>query len=394
MRTFVLIGLLLAANAFSLRRRVTNRQSLVARDGEITLPGVGSNSDPEMAPANPLDLKQVKGALSKKMGKIHNDYGKYLNDKANAMGVTEDGLAAVLAIESGGQGFDGNGRMMIRFENHVFYKQYTADGSDATKVATFDKYFKFNKTVTYKGHMWRQDENSEWVSVHPSKSQQDMEWKVLQFAQSLDDTAALSSISMGGGQIMGYNFPDLGYPNVQDMFKAFSVKLSVQFDALVSFINAHSRCKTGLQTADYVLFALCYNGKGKKEKYGADIKAAADAYAALFPEIIEAQLKDLTEAVTNEEEQQMDVDEDEIVEHKALGAEHKRMSEDGEEEDDPLDEADDPAEAKAESEDQEPTAPTESATDLLQNAKADLPSSNSQDDLSDIEKVGALTESD
>ncbi len=56
------------------------------------------------------------------------------------MSVDARDLAAVLKEESGGSGFL-NGNMIIRFENHVFYKYYTNNGTDTSKVAIFNQHF-------------------------------------------------------------------------------------------------------------------------------------------------------------------------------------------------------------------------------------------------------------
>jgi len=47
-------------------------------------------------------------------------------------------LAGVLKAESSGNGFASNGKMIIRFENHVFYRYFTNSGKDAAKVAIYN----------------------------------------------------------------------------------------------------------------------------------------------------------------------------------------------------------------------------------------------------------------
>lgn len=50
-------------------------------------------------------------------------------------------LSAVLKVESNGNGFSADGLMVIRFENHVFYKYYTDSGKDAARVKIFNEHF-------------------------------------------------------------------------------------------------------------------------------------------------------------------------------------------------------------------------------------------------------------
>lgn len=62
------------------------------------------------------------------MKDIYNTKGKFIDDEAKSMGVHPEDLAGVMKVESSGNGFDNNGRMIIRFENHIFYDYYTSKG--------------------------------------------------------------------------------------------------------------------------------------------------------------------------------------------------------------------------------------------------------------------------
>ena len=121
---------------------------------------------------------------------------------------------AVLAIESGGRGFAADGRMIIRFENHLFFRQWGQTNRDV-----FAKHFSFNSEKNWQEHRWRQFTNQPFADFHGT---QDGEWRVFSFARTLDDTAAKLSISMGGPQIVGFNYPTLGYESVHQMYDAFS----------------------------------------------------------------------------------------------------------------------------------------------------------------------------
>lgn len=225
--------------------------------------------DPTMAPADLVDVSKLKGD-ELTMASIYNTRGKYLSDQAKALGVPVEALAAVLKVESGGRAFSNDGRTIIRFENHQFYKYW-----GKTHQADYDQHFKHSATESWKGHQWRKDATGAWIDSHKN---QDGEWEQMAYARSLDDTAALQSASYGAGQVMGFNYASLGFASVQDMVKAFDAGIKGQLDGMIAFIKNNKACMDALKAGDYTAFATSYNGPGQAATYGALIKAAADAY--------------------------------------------------------------------------------------------------------------------
>lgn len=225
--------------------------------------------DPAMKPEDEVDAALLAGT-ERQMAGIYNARGKYLKEKGTELGAKASALAAVLKIESGGRGFSPDGRQIVRFENHVFRKQW-----GAAHAATFEKHFQHDTKEGWKGHKWRKAADGEWQTFHGNQVK---EWEVLTFARSLDETAALRSASYGAGQIMGFNHKSVGYDDAAAMVKEFDAGIRPQLDAVIAFIQSHPNCLKGLKTDDYVLFARCYNGAGKEAEYGALIKGAADAY--------------------------------------------------------------------------------------------------------------------
>lgn len=221
-----------------------------------------------MTPSDPIPLNQYSG-LNRTMAEIYNKFGAYIKTKAVNLGISTAGAAGVLKCESGGEGFSDNGKMIIRFENHIFYDEW---GKHAPQ--TFDNYFYGARS--WKNHKFRRGANGPWESFHGN---QNKEWEVLDIARELNDTAALRSISMGAAQIMGFNHATLGYDNVQDMFEAMCASLPKQLDGLFAFIAASNTCMRGLKSGDYTTFARGYNGPGQAQTYGRLISAAASAYA-------------------------------------------------------------------------------------------------------------------
>ena len=231
---------------------------------------VTKGDDGTLAATDKIDLSKHSG-LDRKMADIYNTKGSYLKDAASALGISPAAAAAVLKVESGGAGFSSLGKMIIRFENHVFYKRWGKANS-----ATFQKHFRYGAGQSWKGHEFRADANGSWGSFHGNQGK---EWDVLEFARKLNNDAALQSISMGIAQIMGFNYAGLGYSSVQEMFDHMAGGLRPQLDGMFSFIKNKKTCIDGLRGGDYVKFATGYNGSGQAASYGALIETAAKAYA-------------------------------------------------------------------------------------------------------------------
>ncbi|MCC7448027.1 MAG: DUF3380 domain-containing protein [Anaerolineae bacterium] len=210
------------------------------------------------------------------VARIWNSYGGLLGKLAAKLSVPVNAAVAVLAAESGGNAFDPSGRLIIRFENHIFYQYWGAAHRDV-----FNRYFTFDASSPangWRGHLWRPDENSGWLPFHGN---QDAEWRVLTLARALDDTAALSSISMGAPQVMGFNFKRLGYDKVQTMFYQFARSANAQILGLFDFVrgmDAASPAIRALQRRDYRTFASIYNGPGNAATYSDIIQRYVAAY--------------------------------------------------------------------------------------------------------------------
>ena len=138
---------------------------------------------------------------------------------------------------------------------------------------TFAAHFKFDPKAHWKGHAFRQDTNSEWQAFH---GHQDKEWQVLKFARTLDDTAALKSISMGGPQVMGFNHNKIGYANVQQMFDDFNRDIRYHIFGLFDFLDANTISE--LEHEEFCEFAKHYNGPGQAQAYGGRIQKYYEAF--------------------------------------------------------------------------------------------------------------------
>lgn len=223
--------------------------------------------------STPISLDGLSG-LDRTMAAIHNDYGGYLARKSKETGYPEAGLAAVIKVESGPLGgFNLDGTPVIRFENHIFKRQLRDN-------ALFAKHFRINNSrQVWKGHQVRYTADGPWEDFHGNQAK---EHRVLALARTLNEGAALRSQSMGIVQIMGFNHVKIGYRDVVEMWNDQSVNVEPQLTAFLSFVSNTPACHRGLLASDYVTFAGGYNGSGQKERYGAWIQDAADAYARVL----------------------------------------------------------------------------------------------------------------
>ncbi len=206
--------------------------------------------------------------------RIWNKYGGLLEPLANKIGIDPGVAVAVVAVESSGSGFGADGRMIIRFENHLFWSNW-----GKANAATYNQFFQFNQTVKWTGHKFRTQANAPWQDVHTSS--QASEWTALTQARTFDDQAAKQSISMGLGQILGSNHRVIGYDTVDAMFDAFSADERFQLLGFFNFVKNDQRQVNALQANDFVAFARIYNGSGQPEHYGGLIKGVYDGFKAL-----------------------------------------------------------------------------------------------------------------
>jgi len=216
--------------------------------------------------------------LEKIVANTWNKFGGLLTVLAQELKIDPAVAVAVLAVESGGRGFGLDGRMLIRFENQIFFDQWGRRNPDR-----YNQHFMFNPEKRWIDHKWRPAPDQDWREFHGNQA---AEWEVFSFARTLHDTAAKLSISMGGPQIMGFNFAACGYESVQQMFDAFSANERNQIIGFFDFVQGpspNSRRVLALQSQDFETFASMYNGPGQAAKYGSLIRNVYDLFHKLKP---------------------------------------------------------------------------------------------------------------
>lgn len=184
---------------------------------------------------------------------------------------------AVLLVESGGRNFDRTGRLVIRFENHVFWQRW-----GKRQPETYRAHFAFDEARRWQGHRFRKDPEGSWEEVHGAG--QDGEWRVFELARRLDEGAALESISMGGPQIMGFNHHLIGYESPAEMLDRFAADGRFHLLGLFDFIKGPgttSRMLQALQRGQLEEFASHYNGPGQAARYAGRIARYHDAWNGL-----------------------------------------------------------------------------------------------------------------
>ena len=188
---------------------------------------------------------------------------------------------AILCVESTGRGFasDGQttrpGRMIIRFENHVFWKYW-----GKSHPSDFSAHFKFDPSRAWRGHKFRRSAKGKWVLSH--RKGQPGEWEAFELARSKHEEFALYSISMGLPQIMGFNHARIGYKSAKKMFDSFNSGERNQIIGLFDFVNADSKMIRLLRKEDFAAFAKLYNGPARAAVYADRLEKYCQEFKVLM----------------------------------------------------------------------------------------------------------------
>lgn len=234
----------------------------------------GAALDP--SPEERIEVASGAPAGDRALARTWNRYGRFLSSVSDALDLDVATGVAVLDVESGGTAFGADGRLVIRFENHVFWRRWGREHPDA-----FGRHFSFDPRRTWQGHRMRTDPSAAFESFH---GRQSGEWKAFELARSLHEGAALLSISMGLPQIMGFNHARLGYGTPKAMFDRFSADVRSHLVGLFDFIKgsgATSSMLEALRTRRFEDFATRYNGRGQAARYGGLVAARVKRFGEL-----------------------------------------------------------------------------------------------------------------
>jgi hypothetical protein len=226
-----------------------------------------------LTPARKLTAPGGAGQSALNAVRIWSKYGGVLEPLSARIGIDKGVAVAVIAVESGGSGLGPDGRMIIRFENHLFWSHWGKNNP-----AAYNQYFVFDQNTSWRGHKYRPQPNGPWLEVHQN---QNSEWAAFNLASTIDAVAAKKSISMGLTQILGSNHRAIGYASPDAMFAAFAADEKFQLLGFFNFVKNDQRQIAALRNRDYVGFARIYNGPGQPEFYGGLIRGVADGIGTL-----------------------------------------------------------------------------------------------------------------
>ncbi|MEO8564000.1 MAG: N-acetylmuramidase domain-containing protein [bacterium] len=255
----------------------------VRLDSTPVADGFLCHNDELCAPTLPLVPEQTINAnkgitpMEQAAAKTWNRYGGVLGPLCQSTSITPAAAIGVLCVESSGQGMTDSGRLIIRFENHVFWDQW-----GKRNEADFRAHFSYDATKRWTKHRYRQSAADAWKTSHGVG--QGAEWEAFNIARALNDDAAMQSISMGAPQIMGFNHAAIGYDSARAMFDRFQADERYHILGLFDFVKGGgktSRMLEALRRGQYDQFATYYNGNGQAAAYGAKIRAAASAYSSV-----------------------------------------------------------------------------------------------------------------
>jgi len=176
-------------------------------------------------------------------------------------------LMAILDIESGAA-FADDGRMVIRFEAHIFKSEL---GNDEL----FNRHFRIADSQPWaEQQFYRLTPDDEWTPIHTwsgtFEERQNSEWETFYLAQSLSREATMRSISMGRGQIMGFNHARIGYPSAEAMFQAFARQADGDAAQVIGFVNYmldNPALVRAIKERNWRAIAAAYNGAGGVDVY-------------------------------------------------------------------------------------------------------------------------------
>lgn len=175
---------------------------------------------------------------------------------SNLLSVGVARVRAVLKVEAAGSGYDKQGRVLILFEPHVFWRCLPARLRGAAQA----------RGLAY----------PKWgTRRYPADS-----YPIFLKAFDFDPEAACKACSYGLPQILGENHEAAGYPTAQAMFEAFRDKGEDEhIAALGRFIRKNPQMHAALKRGDMAGFASRYNGPGyRKNAYDTRLVKAEQFY--------------------------------------------------------------------------------------------------------------------
>ena len=248
-----------------------------------------------LEPSHPISIEASWPQERRELARTYNRLGGLLAPLAARARLEVPAILAVWQVESGG-GAHVAGRAIIRFENHLLWRSWGQHDPER-----FDAHFQFGGRppmtdpnrcdAPFRCHRYRPaatstDSAPQWRPVHPAHGGPDDEYAALQLAQGLaGDEPALTSISIGGPQILVANYARLGYDSAREMYEAFQASETAHLLGFADFCehdSAHGDTLQRLRDHDWSGFARRYNGSGQVARYATRLQAAYEEASQLF----------------------------------------------------------------------------------------------------------------
>ena len=169
-----------------------------------------------------------------------------ISAEAKRLGIQEAFAKAIVNVEAGKSGLNPDGTLKIRFEAHVFNNQLSQRGIKEKHGAW--------------GSSTLNGRNVDGVSCEGGQGNEHACFKK---AMEINKEAALNSISMGLGQIMGFNASASGYSSAEEMFNRFSGTAGgepEQIRAMFRLIEKSPGMLSAARSCDFNRFSAAYNG--------------------------------------------------------------------------------------------------------------------------------------
>lgn len=158
---------------------------------------------------------------------------------ARSIGVEPAVLKAVIRVESAGKPFAPDGKLLIRFEPHVFARLTEKAGKRATVLNPGMK---------------------DIANPRQRSGGQAGEWATLDRAMGVNPELALQATSFGLPQVMGMNYKALGYASARAMFADFQRSWAAQIAGMAKFVASSSKMLAAMKAKDWPRFVAVYNG--------------------------------------------------------------------------------------------------------------------------------------
>jgi hypothetical protein len=168
-------------------------------------------------------------------------------------------IKAVEKVESGGAGFLPDGKPVILFEPHIFWKELRAVGVNPETICGFDD-------ILY----------PKWGTKPYGKVSQ--QHARLERAVTIHREAALKSCSWGKFQILGTNWKMCGCTSIQDFINKIYQGEDKHLELFVNYVKS-AYLDDELRLKDWKGFARGYNGPlYYKNQYDIKLKKAYESF--------------------------------------------------------------------------------------------------------------------